>query len=307
MNFDDMQLFVRVVEHGSFTRAADYCGIPKSTLSRRISELEKNLNVRLLHRTTRHFTLTELGEKFYERALSILHEVKDTQLMLDQQKEHASGRLRFFSPVMFNSLFTREITEFCLKYPQLVLELRTPESSPNDVSERRFDLLLNPGELQDSTLIGKRVAQFQSSYYASPAYLKRAGNPESPEQIATHDQIFLSFQKSDSLRWKFDDGESQQWLELSPKFIVDSPEFALRLTEAGLGITQLPKMLANPLVQQGALQPLFNNRFQSSTPVYAVYHDRRFSQQKIRLMLSYLEQTMQKNIDTLESATDDNR
>ena len=305
LNLDDTQLFIQVIEHGSFSRTAEYCGIPKSTLSRRIRELENSLGVRLIHRTTCHFTLTEMGEKFHERALQLLQDVEETKLMLSRQKVHASGRLRIFAPIMLHYFFTKEITEFCRDYPQLELDLRSFESNPSEVSERRFDLLLNPGELQDSTLIAKQIATFQTGYYASPDYLKYVDEPKVPEQLVTHDCIFLSYHPNTSPHWHFNDGVEQKRLVLSPKFTVDSPELALRLTQAGLGIAQLPKMLANPLVKQGILQPLLRERYQSDTPIYAAYHDRQFQPQKVRLLLQLVEQSMQKTIDILESDTND--
>ena len=301
LNLDDTQLFIQVIDHGSFSRAAEYCGIPKSTLSRRIRELENSLGVRLIHRTTCHFTLTELGEKFHDRALKLLQDAEDTKLMLCHQKEHVSGRLRVFAPVMLHYFFTHEITRFCRDYPQLELDLRSFESNPNEVTERRFVLLLNPGELQNSTLIAKPVASFQTGYYASPDYLKYVDEPKSPEQLITHDCIFLSYRPGTSPHWHFDDGIEQKRLVLSPKFTVDSPELALHLTQAGMGIAQLPKMLANPLVKQGRLIPLLNERYQSASPIYAAYQDRQFQPQKVRLLLSRIEQTMQKTIDVLES------
>ena len=304
LNLDDTQLFIQVIEHGNFSRAAEYCGIPKSTLSRRIRELENSLGVRLIHRTTCHFTLTELGEKFHDRALRLLQEVEDTKLMLSQQKANISGRLRVFAPIMLNYFFTHEITRFCRDYPQLEFDLRSFESNPNEVAERRFDLLLNPGKLQNSTLIAKPVATFQTGYYASSDYLKYVGEPKSPEQLITHDCIFLSYYPGISPHWHFNDGIEQKRLVLSPKFTVDSPELALHLTQAGLGIAQLPKMLANPLVKQGILSPLLSERYQTATPIYAAYHDRQFQPQKVRLLLSIIEQTMQKTIDILESDTE---
>lgn len=300
LNLDDTQLFIQVIEHGSFSRAAEYCGIPKSTLSRRIRELENSLGVCLIHRSTCHFTLTELGEQFYERALQLLRDVEETKQMLSHQKTHISGRLRIFAPIMLNTFFTQDITRFCRDYPHVELDLRSYESNPKEVTERRFDLLLNPGKLHNSTLIAKQVATFQTDYYASPDYLKYVDEPKKPEQLLAHDCIYLSYDPDTSPHWHFNDGVKQKRLALAPKLTVDSPELALRLTQAGLGIAQLPKILAIPLVTQGILQPLLNERYQSAIPIYAAYHDRQYQPQKLRVLLSFIEQNMQKTIDVLE-------
>lgn len=302
MNLEDMRLFIHVVEQGSFTGAAEYCGIPKSTLSRRIRDLEAALDVCLLRRTTRQLTLTELGEEFYQRALNILQQVGDTEQALKLGKAQVSGRVRVFSPVMFNSLFTQEITEYCKRFPEIILGLHSLEANPKALQERRFDVLLYPGELEDSTLIAKQVGLVHRAYYASPDYLSGRGGLEAPAQFVLHDCIYLPHQSGESTRWQFTENGQDQWLEITPKFIVDSADLAMELTKSGLGVAQLPKMLAEPLVAQGALQAVFPGRFEISTPIYAAYHDRKLQPEKVRLTVAYMKETLQKKIDLLESS-----
>jgi len=307
MNLEDMQLFVQVAEQGSFTGAAEYCGIPKSTLSRRVSNLETALDVRLLRRTTRQLLLTELGEEFYQRAVKILREVEDTEHELKQRKTRVSGRVRVFSPVIFNSLFTGEITEYCKRFPDIILGLHALEANPKAVQERRFDVLLHPGELEDSTLIAKPVGQMHSSYFAAPSYLASRGVPSHPAQLESHDCIYLPQQNIESTRWHFpesDEAGRNHWFEITPKFIVDSPELATELTRAGLGIAQLPRMLAGPLVTQGALEPVFPGRYEIATIIYAAYHDRKLLPEKVRLTIDFMEETLQKKVERLESGID---
>ena len=143
ITFEDMQLFVYIVEQGNFTKAAEYYSIPKSTLSRRISNLELRLGTRLLNRSTRHITLTSCGEELYQRAIQILKSLLETEqaLSLDQQK--AAGRIRVFTPIMLNYLFMEDISNIHHKHPDIIFDMLSREANPDEIQERNFDSLLH--------------------------------------------------------------------------------------------------------------------------------------------------------------------
>jgi DNA-binding transcriptional LysR family regulator len=302
ISLEDMRLFAHVVEQGNFTKAAKFCDIPKSTLSRRISELENCLGVRLLQRTTRSLTLTDLGREFYQRALKILLDVSETEHILKQQQSQTSGKIRVLSPVVFNYLFMDEITQFCHLHPDLIIEFQSLDTHPQKVKERNFDILLYPEQPGDSSLIAKQLATYRSNFYASTHYLEQHGEPDGPADLIKHDCIYLSLQEDHTPRWRFDDGNDSHWQNISPKFFIDTPELATRLCQSGLGIARLPSMLAAPFIKDGSMKAIFKGRFESKSPVYALYNDRELLPQRTRLALEYIEKTLQAKILKLEQA-----
>jgi DNA-binding transcriptional LysR family regulator len=304
INLGDLALFIQVVEKGSFTQAARYCDVPKSTLSRRISDLETRLGVRLLRRSTRKIILTESGEEFYRRGLNILREVDETERVLQQQRDQAAGKIVVCAPVMFDYLFVQEITAVRRHNPDVVLELRTLDTPQGKVSEYSFDILLHPGEPADSSLIARHLAFFHSDFFASPDYLQATGVPETPAQLTGYDTIYLDPGDDQQPYWLFDNKAGQERHKLAPKFIVDSPELATGLCQAGLGVARLPDMLANPLVRAGCLKPLLGGAYRSRTPLVALYHDRELLPDKIRWLISHMQDTMQEKIDQLEQVGD---
>ena len=206
MEFQDLRLFVSVVDNGSFTRAAEQEDLPTSTVSRRLRKLEDNLGVRLLERTTRKVHVTELGEEFYERCLRILEEVDDTRSRLQQKQDQPSGRLRVYAPTEFTRVHFQDIIPaFAQACPDITLELFTIDGGHN-VVDSRVDVMIHIEEPQDSSYIGRVLCTATTNYYASAAYLEKFGTPQKPEDLRHHECIVEAYNPNQYDHWIFPEG-----------------------------------------------------------------------------------------------------
>ncbi|TJW88457.1 MAG: LysR family transcriptional regulator, partial [Mesorhizobium sp.] len=190
-HLNDMALFVEVARVRSFRKAAEALGMPNSTLSRRISELEKAIGLRLLHRTTRKIEFTEAGQLYYERSKRIVDEARLAHEQLGAMVERPSGVLRVSLPVDFATLYlTPIIGDFARHYPGITFEF--------DLTPRRVDLVAEPfdvairiGKLEDSSLIARLIGRHSRHLYASPGYLEASGEPATPAELAEHECICM--------------------------------------------------------------------------------------------------------------------
>lgn len=186
---NDMALFVEVAKVMSFRQAAEKAGVPSSTLSRRISALEKTIGLRLLHRTTRKIELTEAGQIYYQRCRRIVEEARLAHDQLTAMLEQPSGVIRASLPVDFATQFlTPLFAEFTAVYPQIRFELDLTPRTVDLVTEP-FDIAIRIGRLPDSQLIARQLTQFNARLYASPNYLARYGTPATPQDLVQHECI----------------------------------------------------------------------------------------------------------------------
>src|SRR5258708_38364368 len=189
MDLNEMLVFARVVQAGSFTTAAAALGMPKSTVSRKVSELEERLKARLLQRTTRKLSLTDVGRTYYDYCARIVGEVEDAERAVSSLQETPRGLLRVTAPI--NVAFLGPIvSDFLKRYPEVRLELFCTGRSV-DLVEERFDIGIRAGTLADSTLIAKSLGTVKWFLVATPAYLKKHGRPKSPEDLKKHDCMFF--------------------------------------------------------------------------------------------------------------------
>jgi DNA-binding transcriptional LysR family regulator len=292
MNINNVKLFIKVVELGSFIKASEYCDVPRPTISRNIKSLEESLGVRLLERTTRKLTLTEVGEQFYLKALHIIGEIEQAEKEIAEQNKQLAGKLTVFAPVMLADICSDEIATFKEKYPQLQISLKSIASDQNIGIDKRFDLLLHVGQPPDSSFIGAPLADVSIDFYASPTYLEKYGAPLTPSQISQHKTIFHELTPGERPIWEFD----EQRIELSPSAIVDSPYLSHSFAKQGIGIARLPKFTAEQSVQKGELVSLFNGRYASRVPIYGLYHSRRFIPTKVTRLIEHIKSHLQNSI-----------
>ncbi|MCW8328808.1 LysR family transcriptional regulator [Photobacterium sp. SDRW27] len=298
MKLDDMELFVKVVEQGSFTKAADYCNIPKSTVSRRIRDLEQSLKTRLLERTTRRLHLTEVGEAFYHKAQQILQEVETTEKEIAQKQGDYSGKLTVYAPDYILELCVDHVAQFCQDYPDISLALHSDSQPQHLMAEKRFDLLLNIGTQPDSSFIARPLATLSYDYFASPSYLATYGHPESPLELHQLSTLALNQSNPKAMAWHF----GQQELPLAHKYTVDSPYVLRSLTMAGQGICCLPAIMVSNEVKSNKLVRLFGGQYAFKQVLYGVYHSRRYVPNKVKLLLDEVGMLLQARIDSLEKS-----
>ncbi|MBD1389941.1 LysR family transcriptional regulator [Neiella sp. HB171785] len=299
MKLEDMELFVVVAELGSFTKAGDYCDMPKSTVSRRVKELEDSLKVRLLNRTTRALHLTQQGEVFYQRAKTILDDIARIQNEVATEQATASGRITIYAPSLLFHVFARWVTQFRKDFPNISLELLSRDDNAPLGDDKRFDLLFQAGALEDSSLIAKKICDIPGGYYASPDYLAQAGTPNTPHDLAEHDIVFRELVHGEEPKWYFKDADNEYCVELTPSVITDSPQGMLALTKSGAGVARLSDIHVKEPLENGELVELFNGRYKMKAPLYALYPSRRYMPERVRLLLQYLESELPKAIDHL--------
>jgi len=290
---NDLLLFARVVDEHSFSRAAERLGLPKSTLSRRVSALEAQLGERLLLRTTRKLTLTDFGHSVLAHAHQIASEVDAAALLAQHRQVQPSGRLRMSMPAdLATNVLAPMLADFVLQYPAISLELDLTPRRVDLVGEN-FDLALRMGELaDDATLAARKVAVFTAGLYASPTYLARRGLPPEPEALMEHDALRLLSRNGEPVPWVLHRGEAR-WEGIPPgRATANSPELLMRLALSHAGIALVGDHFVEPHVRSGALVPVLPDWRPPSTDAWAVFPGRRLMPARTRVMLDALQQTL---------------
>jgi DNA-binding transcriptional LysR family regulator len=247
---NDMALFVEVVKAMSFSRAAEAIGMPNSTLSRRISALEKAIGLRLLHRTTRKIELTEAGQRYFERCKRIVDEARLAHEQLGEMLAQPSGVLRASLPVDFATAFLAPLMSgFAQRYPGITFEF--------DLTPRRVDLVTEPydvairmGEAHDSNLIARRLASLNCYLYASPHYLERFGEPHHPDELAQHE--CLRYPKVES--WRLHRAQDSVETVIGGRFALNSVGMIRQLAVLGHGLAILVADMVSEDVASGRLR-----------------------------------------------------
>lgn len=266
----DMALFVEVVKAKGFRGAAEAIGIPNSTLSRRISSLEKTIGLRLLHRTTRKIELTEAGQIYFERCKRIVDEARLAHEQLGEMLDQPSGVLRVSLPVDFAVTYLAPLlAEFAGLYPGISFDF--------DLTPRRVDLVTEPfdvairiGESENSQLIARPLASLTPHLYASPGYLKRSGHPNGPADLERHE--CMSIVKGSS--WTLRSGRQAHTVPISSRFSINSVGMIRRLATLDMGIILMPQEIVADELLTGALLPIMPGWYGSPMPVYTMTETR---------------------------------
>jgi len=287
---NDLLIFAHVAELGSFSRAAERLGLPKSSVSRRLAALEQRLGERLLLRTTRRQTLTEFGQLLLEHARQVVAEVDAVTALSEHRQAAPSGRLRVSMPSDFaNLLLADALAGFVTTYPGIHLEL---DLSPRrvDLLGEGFDVALRIGDLPDDAMLAaRRLGELTIGLYASVGYLAQAGHPANPEELARHNAIGLLGSNGEVVRWRLNSGESR-WEETPPvRMTANSPELLIRLARAGAGIIAVPDAFARADVRAGLLQRVLPDWRLPGETVSAVFPGRKLMPVKTRAFLDMLQ------------------
>ncbi|HEX6733727.1 MAG TPA: LysR family transcriptional regulator [Azonexus sp.] len=255
LDANDLILFAHVINDGSFSKAAQRVGLPKSTLSRRITALENRLGERLVTRSTRRLAITEFGERILEHGRRLLEETEAAAALAQHRQDMPRGVLRVSLPPDFAELdLTQLLLQYAASYPEVRLEL--------DLSPRRVDLLAERFDLavraaarlpDDATLVARKLTEMANGLYASPAYLQRYGQPARPEELLNHVGLRLIGGNGEPLPWRLTRGK-EVWEGLpNGPLAANSPGLQRDLAAHGMGIVGLTGHFAEPLVAQGRL------------------------------------------------------
>ncbi len=290
LNFQEMQLFVCVVNAGSITAAANHLELPKSTLSRRLKHLEECLGTRLLQRTTRRIQLTDAGTVFYKSCDQILEQVEAARTQIVSRQDAPVGKLSIYAPNEFSQYKLGALAgEFAKSYPGLRIEFVSGAGNPH-MLEDNIDIMIHIDEPQDSSFIARKIASATTNYYASPAYLARKGTPKRPIDLYEHDCIVeLTYERSPR-PWLFGEQDSLAKLKINGKYNCDSIQLCRDLAEQGLGVTMVPDFICRDSLDKGTLVKLFDGDYEVAHNLYAMYPSRRFLPAKIRVFLDFLQQ-----------------
>lgn len=283
-----MAAFVRVVEAKTFTAAAERLGWSKSVVSRRLSDLEERLGVRLLNRSTRRLSLTEAGQAYYERCTRILADVEETEEAVASLQTEPRGQLRVNAPMTFGIRhLAPAITAFMEAHPRVDVDLVLNDRFV-DLIDEGFDLALRIGTLADSMLVARKLAVCRRVACASPAYIAAHGAPEAPGDLADHDCLIYTNSASPDL-WRFvaRDG-TESAVRVKGRLRVNNGDALRECAAAGLGIVQLPSFIVADTVAEGRLQPVLCDWRLADTAVHAVYPHNRYLSTKVRAFVDFL-------------------
>jgi DNA-binding transcriptional LysR family regulator len=258
VDLNHVTAFVRVVEDASFTAAAKSLGVPKSTVSRAVSKLEEELDVRLLHRTTRKLSLTEAGQAFYDRVRQAIGGIEDAISAAHEAGKTPRGTVRVTAPVDLGTLLLADVVaRFVRKYPQIRVEL-TLTSRVVDLVEEGFDLALRAARLDDSTLIARKLGSSSMGVFASPHYLERKKRPESPADLDAHECILFRA-KNGRATWSLTGPAGVEEIEVRGAITADDVLFVQRAILAGAGLGLLPIFLARTCPERDSLVRVLPN------------------------------------------------
>jgi len=289
-DLNDLYYFAMVVEHSGFAAAERALGIPKSRLSRRISQLENDLGVRLLQRSTRRFAVTEVGMSVYRHAQSMLTEAQAAREVVDRLSAEPRGVIRVSVPVgLAQQMMPKLLPEFLARYPKVRVQLL--------VSNRRVDIINEGIDValrvrtrldDDGSLVMRSFGQIRELLVASPNYLKRMGRPQKPEDLTEH--TTLSFSEDDvRQRWELHarDGEVRR-IELTPRVMGFDFPMMMALAQQGVGITLLPESICADAVRRGDLEVVLPEWSLPQGIFHAVFASRRGLLPAVRVFIDYM-------------------
>lgn len=288
---NDLLLFARIVEAGSFSLAAQRLDVPKSTVSRRISLLEASLGERLLQRTTRKLVLTEFGASLLEHARKLADEVEAAAALAQHRQAAPSGKLRISVPHDFANVgMTELIPRFSALYPAVTLEL---DLSPRrvDLVAEGFDIAIRMGDLpEDSTLAARRVAVEHMGLYAAPSYIAQRGLPEHPDDLLQHDLLCILSRSGGPAPWALQRGKVGWKRELRARLTANSPELLARMACSGMGIAASSDLFVASYVEKGELVRVLPEWEMPVATGWAVFPGRRLMPAKTRVFLDMMEE-----------------
>lgn len=286
--FENMSVFIRVVESGSISGAADRLGVAKSAVSRRLKELEEHLGVELFHRTTRKMNLTDTGKTFYHQSVRILDDVLEAELSTSQAHGELQGSLKVALPLSFGLMhLAPAINEFLLSHPQVEFDLDFSDREV-DLMQEGFDLAIRIADLPDSSLIARRLAPIQSIMCASPAYLEQMGIPQLPDELIDHQCLVYSLLR-DFEYWHLTDSKGNVIkTKIRPYLKASTGEFLRDVAVEGRGIVLIPTFIAYKEIERGTLVPLLEDYKTPQINAYAIYPQTRHLSQRVRAFVDIL-------------------
>ncbi len=285
---DAMQIFVRVAELASFTKAADSLGLPKASISTSVQQLESLLGTRLLHRTTRRVQLTLDGQIFYERSKDLLADMDELESLFQQGASNLGGRLRIDMPsAMAKNQLIPRLPEFVAQHPHLQIEISSTDRRV-DLVQEGFDCVIRVGKLSDSSLIARPIGRLELINCASPEYLARLGTPHTLADLARHQLIhYAPTLGGKSAGFEYTQDDDVKFLTMAGNITVNNSDAYTAACLAGFGIAQIPRVGAHENLQQGKLVELLPQYRARAMPVSLLYANRRNLARRVQVFMDW--------------------
>jgi DNA-binding transcriptional LysR family regulator len=282
-----LRAFTKVVEHGSFSEAAREMRLSRSAISKYVIDLEQELGVQLLNRTTRSASPTDNGRIYYERCVAILAEIEDADLAVSHLQAEPRGLLRVNAPMSFGTLHLgRAVAQFMERYPELQIELRLSDQQLDTVQEG-FDVTIRIADLPASSLIVRKIVPARRVLCASPNYLERRGIPRHPKDLRDHDCLSYGHLATGT-QWKLTGKDGDHWLQVRWKLCANNAEVLRDAAVHGCGIALLPTFIASSELRSGRLKAILTSYRAPELWVSALYPPTRHISMKVRVFIDFL-------------------
>ena len=284
---EDMKIFIRIVEAGGISRAADQLGFAKSAVSRRLADMETRLGARLLNRTTRTSSLTEIGQRFYNRALTIVDDVAELNALTTDANTSLEGIIKLAAPLSFGlTHLAPAIDTFLNQHPGLTINIDFSDRQV-DLIEEGFDLAFRIADLKDSNLMARKISPIRLILCASPEYLNKYGTPKTPDDLKNHSLLYYNIMRSNI--WTLTDTKGRQsTVNINAKMVANNGDFLKDMAVAGHGIVSSPTFISWQAIAAGDLVPVLTDYKLPQTNAYAVYPQTRYLSRRTRILIDFL-------------------
>ncbi|MEO8777588.1 MAG: LysR family transcriptional regulator [Rhodanobacter sp.] len=293
-DFSAISTFVRVVEAKSFAAAAAQLGMTPSGVSRAVSRLETQLGARLLFRSTRSLRLTDDGASFHARCKEILADLAEATEALNFSTRKPTGKLRVgISLSVGRSAVIPRLADFEQRYPDIRLELSMSDTSM-DLNGEGLDCAIRVGQLEDSSLIARKIGYLSNVVLASADYLRTHGAPRSIDDLKDHRCINYVDPNGRPRQWQFDTPSGQLGVDIDAHMLINDGESVLQAVAAGLGITQMPRMMAACLLDKGMVEMVMTDTTSTGKPVWIVYPQKKHLSARVQAFIEWVRELFER-------------
>ena len=290
-----MTAFVQVVETGSFTKAADVLALPKARISQRVSDLERHLQIRLLHRTTRSLTLTEDGQAYFPKCQAILHDIDELESTLKGAAVEPRGKLRIAALVsVARWIIAPYLHEFQARYPHIFLQLSASDRVTH-LLEEGIDCAFRGGQLEDSSHIARHIADVRFGLYASPSYFAHTAMPTHPQELVQHRRLSWFTGQRLPFAWRLETDNQHYELPSDDGLSFDDPDIAIASCMSGAGICPGAPFAVKGYVDAGALVPVLPEWSFEPRPLHILYPTNKHLSMRVRCFVEWSLELMQQN------------
>ncbi|SFG78811.1 transcriptional regulator, LysR family [Duganella sp. CF458] len=289
---EGMRAFVRVVEAGSFTKAAETLGVSKTTVTQLVQQLEADLRIKLLNRTTRKVNVTTAGSAYYERVIRLLAELEDIEENILGDSSTPRGLLRVDVPSPFaNIILVPALPEFHARFPEIQLDIGASDRKVDLIGDN-VDCVVRGGEIDDAALVARRVADLQLGVYAAPSYFAQSGTPASPHDLHGAGHRVVHYRWTNGLPYAME--KSGERVKIGGRYFlaIDDGNAYLTAGLAGLGVLWLPQYMAREHVASGALVQLFADWRIEPMPLHVAYPPNRYVRKQLRVFIDWIVELM---------------